>query len=114
MLLISNRTGDVANRKYTRLSGKCRYANGEQSTKPSSLAISKEARKAAFDRRRSKSIAAAMTQKKSGSKSESDDSDISSDSEDEYSDDESDSSSDESSDSELIELLRPQQLYLPF
>lgn len=101
MSLISNSIDDVANHKCTRLSGKCCYANGEQSAKPSPLAISKEARKTAFDKRRSKSIAAAVTCKKNGpEKRLKSDSDESSDSEDEYSDDESGFSSEESSDGE--------------
>ena len=51
---------DFATRKSNRLSGKSRYATSELSSKPSQLALSKEARKAAFDRRRSKSIAAVL------------------------------------------------------
>ena len=101
--LISNSADDVATHKCTRISGKSRYATGEQSAKPSSLAMSKEARKAEFDRRRSKRIAATIYSKNDpkGSDSESDDSDESGDSEYEYSGDESDSSSEESSDGEF-------------
>ena len=89
---------DVATHKRTRLSGKSRYAIGEQfAYKPSSLAISKEARKAEFDKRRSKRIATIMHKKNDPKESESE-SDESDDSEDEYSDEDSDSSSKESSD----------------
>ena len=80
------------------LRGKSRYAIGEKSAKPSSLAISKEARKAEFDRCRSKRIATIMHKIK-GSESESDEADESDDSEDEYSNEESDSSSEKSSES---------------
>ena len=89
---------DVSTRKHTclRLSGKSRFAIGEQPAKPSSLAISKEARKAKFDKHRNKRIATIMHKKNDakGSESESNESD---DSEDEYSNEESDSSSEEGS-----------------
>ena len=101
--MVSNSADDVATCKYTCITGKSRYATSEQSAKASLLAISREARKAEFDKRRSKRIAAIMHMKSDPkeSKSESDDSSDSSDSEDEYSDGECDSSSVESSDGEL-------------
>ena len=73
---------DFATRKSNRLGGKSRYATSELSSKPSQLALSKEARKAAFDKRRSKSIAAVMEEddsKDSESVESSDSSDESSD-----------------------------------
>ena len=108
MSLVSNSADDVATRKYTHISGKSRYATSEQSAKASLLAISREARKAEFDRRRSKRIATIMHMKSDPkeSESESDDSNDSNDSEDEYSGDESDSSSEESSDGELLILVQ--------
>ena len=90
--------------RCTHFSGKHCYATGEQSSKPSQLAISEEARKAAFDRNRNKRINAIIFKKSISLDSDSESDESSNDSETETESTESDTgfSSDESSDGETI------------